>query len=437
MERIMDKKKKIIIISAVALLVVIGLIIFLANRGGISATTMRVIRIEGNVSLQDNGVLKAIKENLRLLSGNTIDTSESSTVSIGLDDTKIVTMDELSRAEFKQSGKQLNLDLTAGSLFFEVDKPLADDESFEIETSTMIVGIRGTSGWVSVQGDVESFILTDGHVHIIGTNPTTGERKEIDVNPGQRVTVYLYNDRSVDSIMFEVEDITEREAPEFILGLLRENMVLLDRVCEETGWDKNWILGIADAEPDEPEPEPVVEPEPTPEPPAEPSAEPVHEHEYVAEVTKPATCGAAGEKTFTCECGDSYTEVIPATGNHTYVAEVTTEANCVLPGVMTYTCSVCGDTYTEVIPATGEHTFEGGNCYTPMVCTVCGAEGPLGAHHFVLTHHGAHTHTETIMTDPGMPGQGIPPTYETITVTDSGPYDDYCCEYCGCSQGDN
>ena len=100
----MDKKKKIIIIAAVALLVVIGLIIFLANRGGISATTMRVIRLEGNVSLQENGVLKAIKENLRLVSGNTIDTSESSTVSIGLDDSKIVTMDELSSAEFKLQG---------------------------------------------------------------------------------------------------------------------------------------------------------------------------------------------------------------------------------------------------------------------------------------------------------------------------------------------
>lgn len=430
----MDKKKKIIIIAAVALLVVIGLIIFLANRGGISATTMRVIRLEGNVSLQENGVLKAIKENLRLVSGNTIDTSESSTVSIGLDDSKIVTMDEFSSAEFKQSGKQLNLDLTAGSLFFEVDKPLADDESFEIETSTMIVGIRGTSGWVSVQGGVESFILTDGHVHIIGTNPTTGEVKEIDVNPGQRVIVYLYNDRAVDSIMFLVEDITEREAPEFILGILREDMVLLDRVCEATGWDKNWILGIADAEPIEPEPEPVVEPKPTPEPSAEPSAEPVHEHEYVAEVTKPATCGAAGEKTYTCECGDSYTEVIPATRNHTYVAEVTTEANCITPGVMTYTCSVCGDTYTEVIPATGEHTFEGGTCQTPMVCTVCGTEGPLGTHHFVLVHHEEQTHTETHTVYNNMFPNGY--TY-TETIVDHGAYDDYLCEYCGCSQGDN
>ncbi len=426
----MDKKKKIIIIASIAVIAVAGLIIFLLNRGGISATTMRVIRLEGNVNLQENGVLKAIKENLRLVSGNTIDTSDSSSVSIGLDDSKIVTMDELSRAEFEQKGKELNLELTEGSIFFEVDKPLADDESFEIETSTMIVGIRGTSGWVSVQGGVESFILTDGHVHIIGTNPTTGEVKEIDVNPGQRVTVYLYNDRSVDSIMFEVEDITEREAPEFIIRILRENMVLLDRVCEETGWDKNWILGIADAEPVEPEPETIAEPEPTP----EPSAEPVHEHEYVAEVTKPSTCGAAGEKTYTCECGDTYTEVIPATGNHTYVAEVTTEANCVLPGVMTYTCSVCGDTYTEVIPATGEHTFEGGNCYTPMVCTVCGAEGPLGAHHFVLTHHDKATHMEIIGYTYNNQQQQVPIYQE---VEDHPAYDNYLCEYCGCTQGDN
>ena len=140
--------------------------------------------------MEENGTSKSVKENLRLRSGNSLDTAVSSLVSIGLDDTKIVTMDELSRSEFNQKGKYLNLNLTKGSIFFEVDKPLAENETFEIETSTMIVGIRGTSGWVSVQGGVESLILTDGHVHIIGTNPTTGEVKEIDVNPGQRVIVY-------------------------------------------------------------------------------------------------------------------------------------------------------------------------------------------------------------------------------------------------------
>ncbi|MBP8969599.1 MAG: FecR domain-containing protein [Lachnospiraceae bacterium] len=246
-------KKQIITISAIVLVLLAVLITALVYRSKIRATTMRLLRIEGTVTMEENGRMKDIRENARLKSGNAIDTSVQSLASIGLDDYKVVTLDEVSRAEFNQSGKYLNLNLRKGSLFFEVDKALADDETFEIETSTMIVGIRGTSGWVSVAGENESLIVTDGHIHLIGTNPVTGEVKEIEVSAGQRVSVYLYNDREVDSIMFELEDITERDLPDFVLARLRENPELLDRVINATGWDKPWILGEDETEPEQEE----------------------------------------------------------------------------------------------------------------------------------------------------------------------------------------
>lgn len=40
-----------------------------------------------------------------------------------------------------------------------------------------------------------------------------------------------------------------------------------------------------------------------------------HKHSYTGKVTTPATCTTDGVKTFTCSCGDSYTEPIPATGH--------------------------------------------------------------------------------------------------------------------------
>ena len=49
-----------------------------------------------------------------------------------------------------------------------------------------------------------------------------------------------------------------------------------------------------------------------------------HTHSYTGTVTTEATCTEDGVKTFTCECGDSYTEVIKATG-HNYVDGVCTE----------------------------------------------------------------------------------------------------------------
>ena len=60
--------------------------------------------------------------------------------------------------------------------------------------------------------------------------------------------------------------------------------------------------------------------------------------------------------------------------SHSYTAAVTTPATCGADGVMTYTCS-CGATYTEPIPATGEHTRGADG-----ICTVChdGAAAKIG-----------------------------------------------------------
>lgn len=44
--------------------------------------------------------------------------------------------------------------------------------------------------------------------------------------------------------------------------------------------------------------------------------EPEHKHSYEETTTKEATCTESGEKTYTCECGDSYAEPIPAKGHN-------------------------------------------------------------------------------------------------------------------------
>ena len=71
-----------------------------------------------------------------------------------------------------------------------------------------------------------------------------------------------------------------------------------------------------------------------------------------------------GTMTYTCTvCGQTKTEVIPATGPHTHVwgeGTVTVAPTETTPGVRTYTCTVCGKTRTEIIPATGSAVCPGG-----------------------------------------------------------------------------
>ena len=81
-------------------------------------------------------------------------------------------------------------------------------------------------------------------------------------------------------------------------------------------------------------------------------------------VTAEPTEKDPGTMTYTCTvCGQTKTEVIPATGPHTHVWDegtMTVAPTETTPGVRTYTCTVCGQTRTEIIPATGSAVCPGG-----------------------------------------------------------------------------
>ena len=59
------------------------------------------------------------------------------------------------------------------------------------------------------------------------------------------------------------------------------------------------------------------------------------------------TCTEAGVRTYTCGCGESITESIPATGHKYGAWTTTTEATVFAPAVQTRTCSVCGNKETQ------------------------------------------------------------------------------------------
>ena len=73
---------------------------------------------------------------------------------------------------------------------------------------------------------------------------------------------------------------------------------------------------------------------------------PDHEHNYIAEITTPATHTTTGVKTYACDCcGHTYTEVIEKLTAHSYTEKVTAPT-CIDKGYTTYTC-ICGDTYVD------------------------------------------------------------------------------------------
>ena len=230
-----------IIYSVVALgIVAVIVIAIVLSRNGYLANTMRLLRVEGSVNIENgDGGTKPVIDNIRFQSGDALNTGADGLASVGLDDSKIVTLQNDSRAEFTKSGKRLELKLTKGALFFNVTEKLSEDETFEIKTSTMTAGIRGTSGYVYYDDEGrDSLIITDGVVIVTAINPETGERKYAEVRGGQSITVYLYSDRTKDSVEFSITDVKENDLPGFPLQMLSENEELMNRVCAFTGWDK-------------------------------------------------------------------------------------------------------------------------------------------------------------------------------------------------------
>ena len=137
-------------------------------------------------------------------------------------------------------------------------------------------------------------------------------------------------------------------------------------------------------------------------------------HVYTSKITTKATCTAAGIKTYICDCGYSYTEGIEETGHtevvggtadchimcdicgetlenricHSYTSTVTTKATCTTAGIRTYTCE-CGYSYTEEIKATGHTEIKGGTADCHSKCSICGE---------VLKAGGSHSYTSTVTT---------------------------------------
>ncbi len=90
-------------------------------------------------------------------------------------------------------------------------------------------------------------------------------------------------------------------------------------------------------------------------------------------VTVEATCTADGSVTYTCACGETYTEVIAALG-HSYNA-VVTSPTCETAGYTTYTCATCGHSYVANETAALGHNYvcEEVDNYLVYTCSNCGS----------------------------------------------------------------
>ncbi|WP_300774765.1 FecR domain-containing protein [uncultured Acetatifactor sp.] len=213
MQRMMRNRQIVALLVAVAL--------FLTACGpSASAAAMSLAKAEGTVGIADgDGESVPVSEDRSLYSGYQVGTEAKSHAWISLDDVKLVKMDEESAIELRKENQNLEIFVNSGQLFFNITEPLEEDETLDIRTSTMTVGIRGTCGWVSVleEGHMQVCVL-EGKVHCEVTDPVSGQSAEAEVSAGERADLYIRSEEGEDAACEIVKSkISRSDIPDFVL----------------------------------------------------------------------------------------------------------------------------------------------------------------------------------------------------------------------------
>lgn len=179
------------------------------------ATTMYLVKTEGSVEVaNEKGKALENAEPLKLYSGYRLDTSAESYAWINLDAVKLTKMDSESEIEIQKDGKNLEIQVKSGGLFFNVTEPLTEEETMTIRTSTTMIGIRGTCGWVIADENQHlKLYLLEGTVEYTYRNPDTGEELTREVTAGESAEMTDVGD---GTFRITVDFMSSLEIPVFV-----------------------------------------------------------------------------------------------------------------------------------------------------------------------------------------------------------------------------
>ena len=215
-----------------------------------AAATLRLEKAEGTVKVSNaSGKSVTVTEGMRLYSGYTIATEKNSYAYVSLDSTKAVKLDASSKAEVRKSGKKLELNAVSGSLFFNVTAPVDKDESLNIRTSTMVTGVRGTSGWVVVIDRFTSRVhLLEGTLTVTSSEPATGQMRQATITGGQTATATLKGLAQAGRQMsLTVTNLQEKQVPGFVAVEVEKDPALQQKIAAKSRLSIPAIIGNAGA----------------------------------------------------------------------------------------------------------------------------------------------------------------------------------------------
>lgn len=85
--------------------------------------------------------------------------------------------------------------IKSGKVFFNVSKPLESNETLNVRSSTMVAGVRGTSGYATVQEEETKMYLLEGNLDMTRIDPVTSKVETVQIKGGQVAASYKYEQK--------------------------------------------------------------------------------------------------------------------------------------------------------------------------------------------------------------------------------------------------
>lgn len=197
---------------------------------------VKVIRLEsftGKLSVvSGTGKEQSVNEKMRIFDGYTVITSSDSNAYLSLDNTKSVKLDKNTKINVLKKDKINEIQVVSGSIFFSVTEKLKDDETLKVTTPTMSMGIRGTTGMVSVNKKGSRGQLYSGKVIV---TDTLGIQEEVSAGEEVKSTAVKEEGSSEEPQNLEVVkiSITGEDIPSFTLNEINNNEEVKAQIEEE------------------------------------------------------------------------------------------------------------------------------------------------------------------------------------------------------------
>ena len=173
----------------------------------------KIIRIQGNISIERNGEKIAATPYMVLNSRDRIETSEGSFVEVAYDDkmTNVVRIGPGSRVVLESSviRKNTELFMDKGSVMVKLNN-MSEKSTFKIRTPVAICGVRGTGFGVALNGDSVTITEYESAVYVKGINRNHEEMPgELVLEEGWKVRVDKFE------VPSKVERLTDGEYREW------------------------------------------------------------------------------------------------------------------------------------------------------------------------------------------------------------------------------